>query len=153
MASTQKVKLVVKDDDDVTVVDDEIEGSVTGVQLFKEMNSRCEFGKWSRADALGEHVKFNVMNSRDTGHNEERATRILQDIIDSLGRAGVPCEFTFKVQKKEEFRDPAADSPEGPEYALNPGLGPRRHGPDHGGFETPGGPKSLARMRGMLTGV
>ena len=120
MASTHKVKLLVKDCDDMDILDQEIDGSVTGVQLFREMNSRCEFGKWSRADALGENVRFNVMNSRDPRHNEERVTGILQDIIDRLGRAGVPCEFTFKVQKKEEFRDPAADSPEGPEYALNP---------------------------------
>jgi hypothetical protein len=153
MTSTPKVFLVVKDCDDVTVVEDEIDGIVTGAQLFKEMNSRCEFGKWSRADALGPHVQFNVMKSHNQGDNEASATRILQDIIDSLVRAEVQCEFMFKVQKKEEFRDAAADSPEGPEYPLNPGLRPR-HGPDYGGFETPGGPQaSLARMRGMLARV
>ena len=66
MASTQKVRLVVKDDDDVTVVDDEIDGSVTGDQIFKEMNSRCAFGQWLKAEALGPNVKFTVMNSRDS---------------------------------------------------------------------------------------
>ena len=152
MVSTQKVRLVVKDDDDVTVVDDEIDGSVTGVQLFKAMNVHCAFGQWLKVESLGPNVKFTVMNSRDSWHNEACAKRVLQEIIDSLVRAGVPCQFTFKVQKKAEFRDPAADSPEGPEYALNPGLRPR-HGPDYGGFETPGGPKTLARMRGMLAGV
>ena len=152
MASTQKVRLVVKDDDDVTVVDDEIDGSVNGDQIFNSMNSRCAFGLWERADAMGPAVRFAVMNSTYAWQDQAFAKQSLQNIIDSLGRAGVPCEFMFKVQKKEEFRDPVADSSEGPEYALNPGLRPR-HGPDYGGFETPGGPKSLDRMRGMMTGV
>ena len=65
MASTQKVKLVVIDDEDVIVVDDEIDGSVNGDQIFKEMNSRCEFGLWERTDAMGPGVRFAVMNSRD----------------------------------------------------------------------------------------
>jgi len=46
MASTQKIRLMVKDDDGMVVVDDEIECSATGEQLFNEMNRRCEFRKW-----------------------------------------------------------------------------------------------------------
>ena len=151
-----KVKLAVIDSDGVYIVDDEIQGiltePVTGAKLFSEMNARCEFATWSRADATGENVKFNVMNSRIGHHNAERATRILQDVIDSLGRAGVPCEFTFQVWKKEEFIDPATDSPEGPDYPRNPGLEPLRHGPDGGRVPTVEGPL-FARMRGLLTRV
>ena len=92
------------------------------------------------------------MNSRRGQHNAERVTRILKDVIDSLGRAGVPCEFTFQVWKKEEFRDPVADSTEGPEYPRNPGLEPLRHGPDGDSlFEMPG--PVFARMRGLLARV
>ena len=153
MASTQKVKLLVKDDENVIVVDDEIDGSVTGDQIFKEMNSRCAFGLWERADAMGPGVRFAVMNSRDAWQDQAYAKRVLQSIIDSLTNIGGPREFTFQVRKKEEFRDPAADSPGGPVAPKNPGLRPR-HGPDYGGFATPGGPGvSLARMRGTLARV
>ena len=151
MASTQKVRLVVKDDEDVTVVEDEIDVSVTGDQIFNAMNSRCAFGLWEKADAMGPGVRCAVMNSEYAWQYEAYAKRNLQNIIDSLGRAGVPCEFTFQVRKKEEFRDPATDSPGGPVAPKNPGLRPR-HGPDYGGFETPGGPgASLARMRGVVS--
>ena len=153
MAGTQKIRLVVKDDDDVTVVDDEIDGSVNGDQIFKEMNTRCAFGLWERADAMGPAVRCPVMNSEYTRQDQAFAKQSLQLIIDSLGRSEVPCEFTFQVQKKEEFRDPAADSPGGPVAPKNPGLRPGR-GPDLGGYETPAGPgASLARMRGTLARV
>ena len=154
MAGTQSVKLVVEDADGATVVNDNYDGVATGDQIFRAMNSKCVFREWSLAEALGPHVKFTVMNSRDPRHNEAHAKRVLQDIIDSLARMGAACEFTFKVWKNEESRDPNADSPEGPEYALNPGLGPKRNGPDYGGYETPAGPgASLDRMRGTLARV
>ena len=152
MASTQKVKLVVKDDEDVTVVEDEIDGSVNGDQIFKEMNTRCAFGLWERADAMGPGVLFTVMNSGYAWQDQAYAKRILQDIIDRLDRAGVPCSFTFQVRKKGEY-ETNSDAPGGPVAPKNPGLRPR-HGPDYGGFETPGGPGvSLARMRGTLARV
>ena len=151
MASTQKVRLVVKDDDNVTVVEDEIDGSVNGDQIFKEMNTRCAFGLWERADAMGPAVRCPVMNSVFAGQDQAFAKQSLQLIIDSLGRAEVPCEFTFQVRKMTEY-ETNSDAPGGPVAPKNPGLRPG-HGPDYGGFATPGGPKSLARMRGMLTGV
>ena len=154
MASTQKVKLVVIDDQDVTVMENELDGSVNGDQIFKEMNSRYDWRLWEQADAIGPGVYCTVMNSQYAYQNQGYAKGILQDIIDRFGRAGVPCEFTFQVRKKEEFRDPATDSPGGPLAPKNPGLGPRRHGPDLGGYETPAGPgASLARMRGTLARV
>ena len=154
MAGTQKIRLVVKDDDDVTIVDDEIDGRVNGDQIFNEMNTRCAFGLWERADAMGPGVRCAVMNSTSAWQDQAYAKRVLQSIIDSLTNIGGPREFTFQVQKKEEFRDPATDSPGGPLAPKNPGLGPRRHGPDLGGYETPAGPgASLARMRGTLARV
>ena len=153
MASTQKVRLVVKDDDDVTVVDDEIDGSVNGDHIFNAMNSRCDFGLWERADAMGPAVRFAVMNSTYAWQDQAFAKQSLQNIIDSLGRAGVPCEFTFQVRKMPEYGT-NSDAPGGPVAPKNPGLGPRRHGPDLGGYETPAGPgASLARMRGTLARV
>ena len=153
MASTQKVRLVVKDDDDVTVVDDEIDGSVNGDHIFNAMNSRCDFGLWERADAMGPGVLFTVMNSEYPWQNQAWAKQILQDIIQRLGLAGDPCEFTFQVRKMPEYGT-NSDAPGGPLAPKNPGLGPRRHGPDLGGYETPAGPgASLARMRGTLARV
>ena len=146
------IKLVVEDADGATVVNDDYDGAATGDLIFRAMNLKCPFGLWASAEALGPHVKGPVMNSLFPRMNETFAKQSLQQIIDSLGRAEVPCEFTFQVRKKQELRDPAADSPSGPAPSTNPGLRPG-HGPDYGGFETPGGPKSLARMRGMLTGV
>ena len=154
MAGTQGVKLVVEDADGVTVVNDDYNGVASGAQIFNAMNSKCVFGLWASAEAAGPRVMCPVMNSLVPRMDQAFAIQSLQLIIDSLGRAEVPCEFTLKVCKKEESRDPNADSPEGPEYAPNPGLGPRRHGPDYGGYETPAGPgASLARMRGTLARV
>ena len=152
MAGTQKIRLVVKDDDDVTVVEDEIDGSVTGDQIFNAMNSRCAFGLWERADAMGPAVRCPVMNSLFAGQDQAFAKQSLQLIIDSLGRAEVPCEFTFQVWKKGEY-ETNSDAPGGPVAPKNPGLRPGR-GPDLGGYETPAGPgASLARMRGTLARV
>ena len=103
MASTQKVKLVVLDDEDVIVVDDEIDGSVNGDQIFKEMNSRCAFGLWERACAKGHCVRFAVMDSADATQDQAYAKRVLQSTLDSLANIGGPCEFTFQVRKKGEY--------------------------------------------------
>ena len=151
MASTQKVRLLVKDDDDVVVVDYEIECSATGEQLFNEINRRCNFGNWERADALVDKVKFAVSNSGNTWQDQAYAKRALQSIIDSLPTIGAPCRFTVQVRKKGEY-ETNSGAPGGPVAPKNPGLRPRQ-GPDYGGFETPAGPKSLARMRGMLARV
>ena len=152
MASTQKVKLVVIDDQDVTVMENELDGGVNGDQIFKEMNSRYDWRLWEQADAIGPGVYCTVMNSAYAYQDQVYAKGILQDIIDRFGRAGVPCEFTFQMRKKGEY-ETNSDAPGGPAPSTNPGLRPR-HGPDYGGFETPGGPgASLARMRGTLARV
>ena len=90
------------------------------------------------------------MNSVFAGQDQAFAKQSLQLIIDSLGRSEVPCEFTFQVWKKGEY-ETNSDAPGGPVAPKNPGLRPGRHGPDYGGFETPGGPGvRLDRMRGTL---
>ena len=150
MASTQKVKLVVLDDEDVTVVEDEIDGSVNGDQIFKEMNTRCAFGLWERADALVDKEKFAVSNSSNTWQDQTYAKEDLQRIIGILPTIGAPCRFTVQVRKKGEY-ETNSDAPGGPVAPKNPGLRPRQ-GPDDDGFETPAGlGVSLARMRGMLS--
>ena len=61
-----QVKLVVKDPYGVELVEDDVNGSANGEQLFNRMNSMCEFAKWTRADTEGPDVNFTVMNSRDS---------------------------------------------------------------------------------------
>ena len=154
MASTQKVRLLVKDDDDVVVVDDEIECSATGEQLFNEINRRCDFGEWERADAFVNKVPYAVSNSRNTWQdNQAYAIGSLQRTIGILPTIGAPCRFTVQVRKKGEY-ETNSDAPGGPVAQKNPGLRPGRHNPDYGGFETSAGPGvSLARMHRTLARV
>ena len=165
MASAQKIRLLVRDDQEVIVVDDEIECSATGEQLFNEMNRRCEFRKWERADMWVDKEVFAVSNSGNLGQDQAYAKEQLRKIIDSLPTSGAPCRVILQVQKKgddSEYQN--SDAPGGPVAPKNPGLKPLA-GPNYGGFETPGGPdkekakteglqkchaESLARMRGML---
>jgi hypothetical protein len=155
MASTQKIRLLVKDDDGVIVLDDEIECSATGEQLFNEMNRRCEFRKWERADMWVDKAVFAVSNSGNALQDQAYAKEQLRKIIDSLPTSGEPCRLTVQVRKKDDVSEyeTNSDTSGGPVAPKNPGLKPR-HGPDYGGFETPEGPEgTLARMRGTLARV
>ena len=138
------IKLLVEDFEDVVVVEDDVEAA-TGEELFKTMNSLCRFELWERADVWVDRRNFEVLNADDVRQDEAYAKRTLQHIMDTEAGSG----FRLIVQKKE---DRQSEGPAGPYPPQNPGLRPR-HGPDYDGFETPGGPKSLARMRGMLAGV
>ena len=146
MASTQKVRLVVKDDDDVTVVDDEIDGDATGDQIFRAMISLCPFGLWDFAYLVSSESRYTVWHSGHIpprGEGDESVTEVLQRIMDRLPPSEELCRFTLEVQKRGDRR---SNGPSDPDPVRNPGLRPR-HGPDYGGFET------LARMRGTLARV
>jgi len=174
MASAQKIRLLVRDDQEVIVVDDEIECSATGEELFNEMNRRCEFGKWERADMWVDKAVFAVSNSGNASQDQAYAKAALQNVIAGLPTLVAPCRLTLQVQKKGDDSDyQNSDAPGGPVAPKNPGLQPLA-GPNYGGFETPAGPEgrgtqkkegarageggvggsdgagTLARMRGLL---
>jgi len=152
MASAETLRLVVKDGHAIetmneVVPDQEIKGILDGAQIFKLMNSRCGFALWEWA------VLETRGGRRDTVYagftREAGIARSIQRIIDRARStpSAQPCVFTLEVRKKREVI--RGDGPRGPIPAPHPRIGPL-HGPDYGGFDTPAGPKSLARMRGML---
>ena len=152
MATTETLRLVVKDGHGIETMNEvvpnkEIEGIVDGAQIFKIMNSRCGFALWQWAvfeTRAGRRDQVYSGFSREAG-----ITRAIQRNLD--GERSIPSTeprvFTLEVRKKREVR--RLDVTRGPESAPHPGIGPL-HGPDYGGFDTPAGPKNLARMRGML---
>jgi hypothetical protein len=152
MASAETVRLVVKDWHGIetmteVVPDEEIQGIVDGAKIFKIMNSRCGLALWQTA------IMATRGGRRDTVYaGVTREAGIVRSIQRNLDRvrstpSTEPCVFTLEVRKKREVL--RGDGAGGPESARHPGIGPL-HGPDYGGFDTPAGPKSLARMRGML---
>ena len=153
MVSAQKVRLLVKDSNGIetmneVVPDEEMKGIVDGAKIFNVMNFHCGFALWQWA-------VLETRGGRDTVYAgvtcEPGVQRSIQRILDRdrLTPSTEPGVFTLEVRKIRERR---GDGSPGPESVPHPGIRPR-HGPDYGGFETPGGPKSLARMRGMLAGV
>ena len=153
MTSAQTVRLLVKDSNGIetmneVVPDEEIKGIVDGTQIFNIMNSRCGFDLWQWA-VLETRGGRNTVYAGVT--REPGVKRSIQRILDRdrLTPSTEPCVFTLEVRKERERPGPG---PRDPESAPHPGIRPL-YGPDYGGFETPAGPKSLARMRGMLARV
>ena len=148
MASIQKVRLLVVDSDDVKVMDEQVESIGSGKSIFDTMNSRCGFDKWATAFVSWQGQTCSVYTGAEL---EQNVKSDMQLFINRLSPGTEQRTFTLEVQKQGDDR---SDGSPGPDPVRNPGLRPGRHGPDHGGFETSGGPGvSLARMCGTLARV
>jgi hypothetical protein len=142
MPSIQKVKLVVLDSAGTRVLDDEVEGIASGEDILNTMKSSCGFALWASAVAGTSEQMYTVYSGTE---RQENVKQDMQVIINRLPVEG-QCTFTLEVKKQGDRR---SAGPPGPSPEPNPGLKPRA-GPNYDGFETPAGPKQLARMRGLL---
>ena len=143
MTTIQKVRLLVKDSDDVTVMDESVTGIASGKDIFDTMNRRCGFDNWASAFASWQGRACSLY----TGVEADFTVKAdMQKFIDRLSPCTEQCTFTLEVQKQGDRR---SDGPRGPDSATHPGLRPW-NGPGPVGFDTPGGPRNLARMREML---
>jgi hypothetical protein len=142
----QNVRLLVKDTDNVTVRDEQVAVIGDGVVIFDCMNYHCGFNEWASAFASWQGQTCSVYTGAETQTNVKAD---LQRFIDRLSPCTEQCTFTLEVQKQGDRR---SNGPPGPKSATHPGIRPL-HGPGPVGFDTPGGPRSLAQMRGMLARV
>jgi hypothetical protein len=153
MATTQKVRVVMSDAG-VIVLNEEMDCSATGDQLFNVLNVRCEFAKWAVAAAYVNEIRSEVFNSQNATENQASATTALSLALARVAAFGTRCRFAIHLSKLVAA-ETNTDGPVGPIQDTHPGiLGHRGPAAGQPGTYTPkpDGPATttLAKMRGML---
>lgn len=154
MATVQTFDLVVLDLD-VPVQEETCPLPATGQELFRMLNSRCEFAKWSEAHAWLDNTSFDIFYEFNPGDDQASATRALTRLRNVMvNYTGDWFRCLIELRKRMDDNT-SSDGPDGPTYQIHPGIRGGR-GP---GMEQPGsyvmrphGPDghTLAEMRTLL---
>ena len=172
----QKFKMVIFDGDAI-VLNEDMHCCDTAEELFNVLNSRCDFAKWTEADAYvqtgGEPDWYSwIFDSEDPRQNRASTIRALHGLLVQVGSLTTrsltgwrsPIAVQIRVLKHTEDAN-ETDGPAGPIYGVHPGFdggwGPgwyeeQEHRPGAADDIPPPGPHGsdkLARMRGVLQQV